>query len=391
MPSSFPRGSFRALTLFGAATFAWMASGASQAQELRASPFVFPALETHETTFHLVAVGDVLIHEPLHRQGLRDPQGFASLWAPVTPWIESADLAYANLEGPIAPGLRAGGQPDTDPGKVFDGKVYTSYPAFNYHAELAQALVNSGFDVVSTANNHALDRGARGQDATLAALDAVGLAHVGSRRSDQTGLPPAVRVTRSGWTVAWVACAFGTNGIPDRAAQVANCYTDRAALLAQVRAETNDPTVDAVIVTPHVGIEYEDRPRAEVIQLDRDFIEAGALAVLGAHPHVTQPWTVHTAADGHTGLIVYSLGNFVSGQFQRVPTRASVLVSLTLAKSPQGKAHLREVGYLPLEMKRQEGRYAVNPIDAKSGTPAIWQRLTGMFDRDGADAKVPRH
>lgn len=389
MPPLFSRDSFRALSLLGAATFSWMASGVSQAQELRASPFAFPAIEAHETTFRLVAVGDVLIHEPLHRQGLRDPQGFASLWAPVTPWIEAADLAYANLEGPIAPGLRAGGQPATDPGEVFDGKVYTSYPAFNYHAKLAQALVSSGFDVVSTANNHALDRGALGQDATLAALDAVGLAHVGSRPSNQPGLPPPVRVTRAGWTVAWVACAFGTNGIPDRAAQVANCYTDRTALLAQVRAEANDPGVAAVVVTPHVGIEYEDRPRAEVIQLDKDFIEAGALAVLGAHPHVTQPWTLHTAADGHTGLIVYSLGNFVSGQFQRVPTRASVLVSLTLARASQGKARLREVGYLPLEMKRQEGRYAVNPIGASTGTPAIWQRLTVMFDRDDA-AKSPQ-
>jgi hypothetical protein len=351
------------------------------AQTWRSSPFSFPTVSPQTSVLHVVAVGDVLVHEPLHRQALARDNGFASLWDTLDPQIGQADMAYANLEGPVAPGVRAGGVATADPGNVFDGKVYASYPAFNYHARLVTDLAASGFDVVSTANNHALDRGALGIDRTLALLDAAHLAHMGSRPSTTSGLPQPVIVERAGWRVAWVACAFGTNGIPDKFHQVLNCYSDRAALMDQVHKLSVDPAINAVIVTPHVGIEYEDRPRPEVVTLDRDLIDAGAIAVLGAHPHVTQPWVTHMAPDGHVGLIVYSLGNFVSGQFQRMPTRAEVMVGLTLAKDTQGHAHLTQVNYLPLEMKRTTAGYQVVPIDAGSGTPAIWNRLTSMFDR----------
>jgi poly-gamma-glutamate synthesis protein (capsule biosynthesis protein) len=361
---------------------------AAMPEGLRPSPFAFPATDPASATLTIAAVGDVLLHTPLHQQALSAPDGHRSLWAPVEPWIAGADLAYANLEGPAATGVRAGGVAVPDPGAVFDGRVYGSYPAFNYHASLVTDLVASGFDVVSTANNHALDRGALGIDRTLAALTAAHLPFTGSRMSTDPASPEqadwATVVTHNGWRVAWLACAFGTNGIPDRHHQVLNCFSDQAVVLAQVRALAARADIDAVIVTPHVGIEYEDRPRPEVVRLDRALIDAGALAVLGAHPHVTQPWEIHTAPDGRVGLIVYSLGNFVSGQFQRVPTRASVLVGLTLAKSPQGRVTIREAGYLPLEMAHRDGRYAVRPITATTGTPAMWQRLTGMFDHGTA-------
>jgi len=346
------------------------------------APFHFPLSPAGATHLSIVAVGDVLLHTPLHRQMLASPDGARSLWMDVAPWLAQADMAYANLEGPAATGVRGGGVAVPDPGNVFDGKVYGSYPAFNYHARLADDLVASGFDVVSTANNHALDRGALGIDRTIAALNAAQLPYTGSRVSTATETDPtawARVIETKGWHVAWLACAFGTNGIPDRHHQVLNCYSDRAVVLAAVHALAHRSDIDAVIVTPHVGIEYEDTPRPDVVALDRDLLDAGASAVLGAHPHVTQPWVQHTSPDGRVGLIVYSLGNFVSGQFQRVPTRASALVWLDLAKGPGGKAFVAGASYLPLEMTHAGGVYAVHPITAITGTPAIWQRLTRMF------------
>jgi poly-gamma-glutamate capsule biosynthesis protein CapA/YwtB (metallophosphatase superfamily) len=75
----------------------------------------------------------------------------------------------------------------TDPGRVFDRNVYSSYPRFNYHASLLDDLIRSGVDVVSTANNHALDRESTGVDATIAALDRVGLAHTGHTHARRHG------------------------------------------------------------------------------------------------------------------------------------------------------------------------------------------------------------
>lgn len=347
------------------------------------APFAFPQVTQPNNHLTIVAVGDVLLHKGLHQQMLREPNGAQSLWTEVEPWIAQADIAYANLEGPVAPGVRAGGVAVSDPGNVFDNRVYASYPLFNYHARLAQDLAQSGFDVVSTANNHALDRGALGADRTLDSLDAAHLAHTGTRRQADEGPTDgyawAIITETRGWRLAWLACSFSTNGIPDRHHQVLNCFQDKATLLAQVSALAKERSIDAVIVTPHVGVEYEDRPRADVVQLDNDLVDAGALAVLGAHPHVTQPWTIRTAPDGHVGLIVYSLGNFVSGQFQRVPTRASILVQLQLARDSQGKVALTRASYLPLEMIHTQGQYRVHPIMAETGTPAIYQRLIRMF------------
>lgn len=327
----------------------------------------------------MAAVGDVLLHQPLHVQALRDLGGHRSLWSPVAQLIASADIAYANLEGPIAPGLTAGGREVADPGRVFDKRVYTSYPMFNYQPFLANDLAASGFDVVSTANNHALDRGSKGADFTIDHLRAAALPFTGTRRSTEPQAPWYALIDRPGLRTAWLACSFSTNGVPDRARQVLDCYRDEEQVVEQARALAARADVDAVIVTPHWGNEYQLRPNAEQRRLGRALIDAGALAVLGAHPHVPQPWERHQAPDGRSGLIVYSLGNFVSGQFHRVPTRASLVLQLVLRRTPQCAVIIDQVSHVPLEMTREGGTYRVQPLTQDWGTPQIRSLLQSQF------------
>lgn len=363
----------------------WATAAQAQTPTLEPGPFRWLRPTAVSSTLTLVAVGDVLLHEPLHRQMLTSPEGAQSLWSEVIPWIHQADLAYANLEGPIAPGTLVGGRPFPDPGSVFDRRVYTSYPAFNYHARLAQDLKRSGFDVVSTANNHALDRGARGADLTLEALNQTGLAHMGTRRQAETseaaGAGWVTVSSKAGWRVAWMACSFSTNGIPDRYHQVLNCFSDRVRVLDLVRHWAHTPGIDAVVVTPHVGVEYETRPRPEVVRLDEDLIDAGALIVLGSHPHVLQPWTQYRAKDGRMGLIVYSLGNFVSGQFQREATRSSALIWVQLTRSSAGQVTIAQTQFLPLRMERQGAHLQVVPLNPVEETPAERHRFNVMFQQ----------
>ena len=114
---------------------------------------------------HIAAVGDLLLHPTLQRQAYAE--GWSSLWGGVTRWLDDAQVTYGNHEGTAARGVSVDWKLVTDPGRVYDGYVYTGFPKFNYHDSLERALRDASFDVVSTANNHALDRGPIGIDRTL--------------------------------------------------------------------------------------------------------------------------------------------------------------------------------------------------------------------------------
>ena len=340
----------------------------------------------------IAAVGDVLLHSRLQRQAVKDPRRFVSLWEPVSDLLRQADLAYANLEGPTAPGVIEGGYLAEDPGFRFDEHVYTTYPRFNYHPHLIDDLVETGVDVVSVANNHILDRGSVGLDRTLDELDAAELAYTGARGSTWRRDPERARwhtvTTVGSWRVAWIACTFSTNGLPDRKEQVLFCYEDREELLESVRELAADETNDAVIVTPHWGWEYRNHHRRKQENLGRELAEAGATAVIGAHPHVIQPWEKWETQDGREVLIVYSLGNFVSNMAE-VPERSSLLVYLGLTKLPSGQVVINGARHVPLWLYRDRGERFVADIarqgDADEGMAHIGQLMGAFNEYDPRD------
>ena len=80
-----------------------------------------------------------------------------------------------------------------------------------------------------------------------------------------------------------------------------------------------------------------------------ELVSAGATAVIGAHPHVLQPWEVIKTKNGNEGFIHYSLGNFVSGQ-QKTAKRSSIVLLLGLQKTKSGKVKVDGVRYVPTFM-----------------------------------------
>ncbi|MCA9690023.1 MAG: CapA family protein, partial [Myxococcales bacterium] len=294
------------------------------------------------------------------------------------------------LEGPMAAGIDRKGNTVPDPGASYDRVVYTAYPRFNYHPSLAQSLVDSGVDVVSTANNHALDREAIGVDKTLDALDEVKLAHTGTRRQGASERAPWHAITSAGDVrVAWLACAHTTNQIADEHHQVLHCYKDRALVLRLVRELARDPKIAAVIVTPHWGREYQTEPRKQEVKLAHELAEAGATAILGSHPHVLQPWERHTTQDGREVFIHYSLGNFASHQ-PELPRRSTVILYLALGVH-EGRARVRGVGYVPLHV-RQDGEQffteAIDRVDGPADSRALTVELLGRENLLAPDAPL---
>lgn len=259
-----------------------------------------------EESVRLIATGDVLPHFNVVRaareNGTRENFLFGALLSePVRERIRSADLAFANLETPIA-------SKDYNARKPF---------VFNAPAELAPALGWMGFDVLSVANNHSYDQSRKGVGDTLRALRRAGLESVGAAESRPEALEGKVMDVR-GIRVGFLAFADMFNGEPKRERPskiwVAR-LKDRKLALQAVRAMRE--RADVVVVSVHWGKEYENIPNVRQRQWARAFSNAGADLILGHHPHVLQPIEWIESSRGTKTLVAYSLGNFISNQQAR--------------------------------------------------------------------------
>src|SRR5512133_275488 len=243
----------------------------------------------------LVAVGDILMHQDVKASAEHASEGFPALWADLVPLFQGADLAFGNLETPVAP--TAG-----RPGVPFQ---------FNAPAALPAALRASGFTVLSTANNHAFDQGAKGVRETLDRLRAEQLVAVGSGE-DRIRAEAVQVVERQGLKVAFL-------GFTD----LFNVDLNRRATEPWVRPLDLEPAMsavreararaDLVVVSVHWGNEYQRQPTKRQRDIAKRLVEAGCDLLLGHHPHVLQPAEI-VEAGGRKALVAYSLGNFISNQ-----------------------------------------------------------------------------
>ncbi len=324
----------------------------------------------------IAAVGDVMAHTAIQKQAYS--RGWSSLWGSTVKWLNDGNITYGNYESPSAYGIAVDGRLVDDPGMVFDNYVYTPTPRFNVHRSMATALRSASFDVVSTGNNHALDRGILGINRTLDALDSAGLKHAGTVRSWQTG-PWSTRVYRNGSDVRFVSCTFSTNGISDSSDQVLHCYKETDRLVSTVSSLARRSDVAAVIVTPHWGVEFSNTPVDSQRTLAHRVLDAGATAVIGSHPHVLQPWEKYVTRDGRETFIIYSLGNFISRHATlTLARRSTILLYLGLTRGSNGKAFVNGVRYMPM-YTRYSDRWNVIAIDEFGGYSESRNLSVGMF------------
>lgn len=245
----------------------------------------------------LSAVGDILIHERVYKDALTENgYDFNPMLETVKPFMEQADITVANSES-IVGGSEIG---------------LSTYPAFNSPYEVGDALKHAGVDVVALANNHTLDRGIPAIENAIRYWDQIGMVHAGSYLSADDRSEIAL-MTRNDITFSFLSYTYGTNGI--------EAPTGRDYLVNRI-----DPTViqqdlkrareksDVVVLNLHFGVEYQKMPNAEQIELAQFAAENGADIILGHHPHVLQPPEWIDTADGRKAFVVYSLGNFLSGQ-----------------------------------------------------------------------------
>ena len=241
----------------------------------------------------LVMVGDVLTHDSVLADALKNDGSydFSSMFSYIKPMIKDYDLKYVNEESIIG-------------GPSFK---YSGYPTFNAPDILGDNLIDTGFNVVGLANNHAYDKG---ETAILYSNK-----YCGSKDVIVSGTYSSfedrdnIKVyEKNGIKYAFLAYTTSLNGytLSSDKSYLVNVYSDEL-----VKDDINKikDKVDVIIVAMHWGDEYTNTPTNSEREIAQYLSELGVDLVIGTHPHVVQP----IEYVGET-LVIYSLGNFISNQ-----------------------------------------------------------------------------
>lgn len=299
------------------------------------------------------AIGDIMAHDDqLKAQFDKDTNtySFDNNFKYVKPYISKSDLAIGNLETTLA-GPKA---------------KYSSFPKFNSPDELADAIKNSGIDIVSTINNHTYDRGSDGVYRTLDVLNSKNIEHVGTKKNDtnENFLIKDIDGVKLGVTAFSYGQVYGSttalNGLPVNYNDLNNLnifnssYVDIAFNEIKDTLDVmNNKETDLQAVILHWGDEYTRQPNKFQKELAKKLCDYGVDIIIGSHPHMVQPIEmINSDENDNETLVIYSLGNFLSNQRNEILnkkyTEDGVIVNIDIDKNLNtGETTISNVEYIP--------------------------------------------
>jgi poly-gamma-glutamate capsule biosynthesis protein CapA/YwtB (metallophosphatase superfamily) len=289
----------------------------------------------------IATAGDIMVHESQLAGSFvaaSNSYDFHPSFAPIAPYIQSADFAVANFETRTA-GAALG---------------YSGFPFFNTPGTIVQAVKDAGFDLLGVANNHALDQGLDGLLKTLDTFDVYDMPSVGNHRSaaDQEQVLIA---DVGGVKVAFLSFTemLSRATLPSEAPWCVDMLGDGSACIACAKA-ARAQGAEIVIALLHWGEEDQRTQSANQWTIGTRLLKNGVDVVIGSHPHVVQPITRLTVdRSGHSlpGYIAYSLGNFLSNQTWQYSDSGLVLY-VDVVKDANG-ARVSGLRYLPVYVQKQ--------------------------------------
>ena len=319
----------------------------------------------------IMAVGDDLIHKQLY-EAARLPEGgycFDGMFDGLRDMIAQADVRVINQETIL----------------VADEAQVSSFPAFGTPVAVGQAVVDAGFNVVTHASNHALDKGLDGIADTLAFWE------LHEDRVCMLGLHPSAAdqervrsIEVDGVKIALVNCTEKLNfrRLPRGArycVDVMKGFSRRAlaARIGRARAEA-----DFVVVFPHWGCEYLYEPVDSQRRWASFFAEAGADLIIGTHPHVVQPVEWIERSDGGRTLCYYSLGNFISCQVD-AGTMLGALADVTLERTGDGvRIASHDIVPLVTHTDASYGRFTTYPLADYTDEMAAENKIFAVVEKN---------
>lgn len=266
----------------------------------------------------LIAVGDYLIHSSVYKDANRLANGDGYDFKPMISYIKEIvsnyDIAYYNQET-ILGGSELG---------------LSDYPTFNSPYEAGDAMLDAGFNLVSLATNHTMDSGKKAVENSCKYWQSKeNVLTAGSYCSEEERNKINIKeINNIKYTM--LNYTYGTNGMPVSNDYLVNVWptdidninnpekdTKYQAYKKQVKEDIDKvkDKVDFLIVAMHWGVEYTHEPTEYEKDMASYLASLGVNLIIGTHPHVIQPvtWIDDT-------LVIYSLGNFISAQYQNKST-----------------------------------------------------------------------
>lgn len=248
--------------------------------------------EVKTSKLSLVMVGDALLHSSVYKDAYKNGYyDFSSQLELIKPIIQNYDLAFYNQES-ILGGSEIG---------------LSDYPTFNSPKEFGDAMIDAGFNLVSLANNHTLDRGEKAVISSCNYWQDKDVLTAGSYCSKEDSEKINIK-EKNGIKYTLLAYTYGTNGIqvPKGKEYLVNLYSDEK---VKTDIEKVKDKVDLLMVSMHWGTEYKNEPTVEQQRQAEYLSSLGVDIIIGTHPHVIEPITYINDT-----LVIYSLGNFISAQ-----------------------------------------------------------------------------
>lgn len=248
----------------------------------------------HQTlAWSLTAVGDIMLDRNVWSYIQKNGKEYP--FKKITSVLKGADFVLGNLEGPFTSSTKHA---------VSGGAL-----SFNFDPSLAPVLQRAGLTTLSLANNHTLNQGQKGLDATRTTLKKSGLEYFGDPRNLTNY---HLTKTINGERVTFL-------GYDNLDGKIAPVLTDTR------RAHRKS---EYVVVVPHWGVEYQLGIQPKLQQQAKQLIDAGADMVLGGHPHVVEPFEIYKGK-----FIAYSLGNFIFDQYFSADTQQGLMLKLAFTTS----------------------------------------------------------
>lgn len=336
-----------------------------------------PECPTQRCTSVLVT-GDMLVHTQLWQQAQQDAAAagkpgldFVPLLEGQRRYIQHSDLAICHQETPVA-------GPDGP---------FSAYPSFNVPPQIITASKAVGYQACTTASNHTIDRGTEGLVRTLDALDAAGLKHTGSYRTEAEAQGILIVPTPAA-KIAIIIGTYGLNGqIPEQEWQVD--MLDTATMIAKAK-KAKTMGADIVLGVMHAGDEYASEANAQQQETAHALVDSGEFTMIyGHHTHSVLPIEQYKGT-----WIVYGLGNGVTelSPWYQV-NNEGLLVRTQFSQDAAGKWTAADLAWAPSVIVRDPYRWCSVASDAPQGpcaTPAedaaTHQRTKTVVESMGAAA-----